>query len=133
MITLETAGTLHVMHTAQSQLSLPIAGQSISREAITDFMSTTICRQWRHHIPSLQRNKADREPSHVWDRLHTGQGFIVEGWSGGRLDSDMAPGARPAPQVYRHRGINLLDGVYKPPPPLHFHSAIDINHCFVKN
>ena len=53
-------------------------------------------------------------------------------WSGGRLDSDMAPGVRPAPQVYRHRGIKVLDGVFKPPPPLYFHSAIDINHCFVK-
>jgi len=64
--------TLQVRHTAQSQLSLPTAGQSISREAKTDFMSTTITWHRRHHIPSLRRNKAGREPSHVCVHWHTG-------------------------------------------------------------
>jgi len=29
-------------------------------------------------------------------------------------------------------GIKASAGVYKPPPPLHFHSTIDINHWIVK-
>ena len=72
-LTVEATGALHVMHTAHSHTSLPTAGQSISSEAITDFMSTTISSHRRHHIPSLQRNKAGREPSHVCVRWHTGQ------------------------------------------------------------
>jgi len=64
--------TLQVRHTAQSQLSLPTAGQSISREAITDFMSTTITWHRRQYIPRSSRNKAGREPSRVCVCWHTG-------------------------------------------------------------
>jgi len=76
-ITLEEVGGLaHVIHTAQLQLSLPTAGQSISREAITDFRSITIRQQRRHQIPRSSRNRAGREPSRVWVCWHTGQPLI---------------------------------------------------------
>jgi len=72
----EVSSAAHVMHTAQSQLSLPTAGQSISREAITDFIPITIRQQRRHQIPRSSRNRAGREPSRVWVCWHTGQPLI---------------------------------------------------------
>ena len=72
----EVGGLAHVIHTAQLQLSLPTAGQSISREAITDFRSITIRQQRRHHIPRSSKNRAGREPSRVCVCWHTGQPLI---------------------------------------------------------
>jgi len=69
----EVRGLAHVIHTAQLQLSLPTAGQSISRDAITDFIPITIRQQRRHQIPRSSKNRAGREPSRVCVCWHTGQ------------------------------------------------------------